>query len=81
MLLLIKSLNESITSDVLLLFKRKILQAIGCTRRSRKHPDTNTIYERLSKTEASNIDKSTAQKLKFPIADFFSKCDQIRSLQ
>ena len=81
MLLLIKSLNESITSDVLLLFKRKILQAIGCTRRSRKHPDTNTIYERLSKTEASNIDKSTPQKLKYPTGDFFCKCDQIRSLQ
>ena len=27
-----------------------------------------------------NIRKNTAQKIKFSIKDFFSKCDQIRSL-
>ena len=35
------------------------MQAFDYIREKRKHPDTNTIYEYLKKTEASNIDKET----------------------
>ena len=40
---LVKIKNESITSDELLLFKPKILQAIDYIREKRKCPDTNAI--------------------------------------
>ena len=43
------------------------------------------ILKKLVKTVADNVEKkginnviSTTQKMKFPIKDFFSKCDQIR---
>ena len=44
---------------------------------------------KLSQKDAEKVDlfrvrifsKDTAQKMKFSIKDFFSKCDQIRSLQ
>ena len=35
------------------------MQAFDYIREKRKRPDTNTIYEYLKKTEASNIDKET----------------------
>ena len=54
-----KNNNESTTSDELFLFKPKLLQAVEYIREIRKRPDTNTIYEHLKKTEASNIDKKT----------------------
>ena len=54
-----KNNNESTTSDELFLFKPKLLQAVEYIREKRKRPDTNTIYEHLKKTEASNIDKKT----------------------
>ena len=46
-----------ITSDELLLFRSKILQAIDYIREKRKRPDTNAIYEYLKKTETLNIDQ------------------------
>ena len=37
------------------------------------------IISRISKNEAINLMQKTAQKVKFSIKDFFSKCDQNRS--
>ena len=54
-----KNKNESITSDELIFFKTKVLQAIDYIREKRKRPDKNAIYEHLKKPEASNIDKET----------------------
>lgn len=51
--------SESITLDVLCLFKPKILQAIDCICKNRKRLDKNAIYAHLYKTEASNISKDT----------------------
>ena len=54
-----KNKNESITSDELIFFKTKVLQAIDYIREKRKRPDKNAIYEHLKNPEASNIDKET----------------------
>ena len=54
-----KNKNESITSDELIFFKTKVLQAIDYIREKRKRPDKNAIYEHLKNLEASNIDKET----------------------
>ena len=58
-----KNKNESMTSDELLLFKRKIVQRIDYICKKRKRPDTNVIYKHLKETEASNIDKETIIKV------------------
>ena len=39
-------------------------------------PDVN---DSVTKSELSNTGEFAAQKIKFSIKDFFSKCDQIRS--
>ena len=53
-------INESIpSSDEILLFKPKILQAIKFIREKKKRPDLNSIYEYFSKSGASNISKDT----------------------
>ena len=39
------------------LFKPKILCAIDCIKEKKKRPDIDSIYDYLSRTEASNIDK------------------------
>ena len=54
-----KNKNESITSDELIFFETKVLQAIDYIREKRKRPDKNAIYEHLKNPEASNIDKET----------------------
>ena len=54
-----KNKNESITSDELIFFETKVLQAIDYIREKRKFPDKNAIYEHLKNPEASNIDKET----------------------
>ena len=53
-------INESIpSSDEILLFKSKILQAIKFIREKKKRLDLNSIYERFGKSGASNISKDT----------------------
>ena len=53
-------INESIpSSDEILLFKPKILQAIKFIRENKKRQDLNSIYEHSSKTEPSKINKDT----------------------
>ena len=53
-------INESIpSSDEILPFKPKILQAIKFIREKKKRPDLNSIYEHFSKSGASNISKNT----------------------
>ena len=57
-------INESIpSSDEILLFKPKILQAIKFIREKKKRPNLNSIYEHLSKTGASNINKDTVYSI------------------
>ena len=52
--------NESIpSSDEILPFKPKILQAIKFISKKKKRPDVNSIYEHFSKSGASNISKDT----------------------
>ena len=51
-------INESIpSSDEILLFKPKILQAIKFIREKKKRPDLNSIYEHFRKSGASYIRK------------------------
>ena len=61
------------TSDELLLFKRKIVQPIDYIRKKRKRPDTNVIYKHLKETEASNIDKETIIKVTNKIGNIISE--------
>ena len=49
-----KNKNESITSDELLLFKTKFLEATDYIREKRKRPDTNSIYEHLKKKKTKH---------------------------
>ena len=52
--------NESIPSlDEILLLKPKILQAIKFICEKKKRPDLNSVYEKFSKSAASNISKDT----------------------
>ena len=46
-----------VNEETLSLFEPKILNAIAQIKQKKKRPDLNTIYEYLSKTEASNADK------------------------
>ena len=48
---------DDVNEETLSLFKPKILNAIAEIKQKKKRPDLNTIYEYLSKTEASNADK------------------------
>ena len=48
---------DDVSEETLSLFKPKILNAIDQIKQKKKRPDLNTIYEYLSKTEASNTDK------------------------
>ena len=45
------------------LFKPKILNAVDQIKQKKKRPDLNTIYEYLSKTEASNTDKQLIETI------------------
>ena len=49
--------TDDVNDVTLSLFKPKILNAIDQIKQKKKRPDLNTIYEYLSKTEASNADK------------------------
>ena len=48
---------DDVSDETLYIFKPKILNAIDQIKQKKKRPDLNTIYEYLSKTEASNTDK------------------------
>ena len=48
---------DDVNVVTLSLFKSKILNAIGQIKQKAKRPDLNNIYEHLSKTAASNVDK------------------------
>ena len=39
----------------------------------------NSIHRSIARTIQCNFQTNTAQKIKFSVKDFFSKCDQIRS--
>ena len=39
----------------------------------------NSIHRSIARTVQCNFQTNTAQKIKFSVKDFFSKCDQIRS--
>ena len=45
------------------LFKPKILNAVDQIKQKKKRPDLNTIYEYLSKIEASNTDKQLIETI------------------
>ena len=45
------------------LFKQKISNAIDQIKQKKKRPDLNTIYEYLSKTEASNTNKQLIETI------------------
>ena len=45
------------TTEISSLFKPKILCAIDRIKEKKKRPDIDSIYDYLSRTEASNIDK------------------------
>ena len=49
-----EGLSEEITH-----FKPKILNTVDFVRNKKKRGDANSIYEELSKSEATNIDKNT----------------------
>ena len=46
-------------TETLSSFKPKILRAIDRIKKKKKRPDIDSIYDYLSRTEASNIDKVT----------------------
>ena len=53
-------INESVpSSDEILLFTSKILQAVKFILEKKKRPDVNSIYEHFSKTGACNINEDT----------------------
>ena len=53
------SISTEGLSDEITHFKPKILNTIEFIRNKKKCADTNSIYEELSKSEATNIDKNT----------------------
>ena len=55
--------TDDVNDVTLSLFKPKILNAIDQIKRKKKRPDLNTIYEYLSKTEASNADKQLIETI------------------
>ena len=55
-----KNLENTETSS---LFKPKILGAIDRIKEKKKRPDTDFIYDYLSKTKASNIDKVSIEQI------------------
>ena len=54
---------DDVSDETLSLFKPKILNAIDQIKQKKKRPDLNTIYEYLSKTEASNTDKQLIETI------------------
>ena len=54
---------DDVSEETLSLFKPKILNAIDQIKQKKKRPDLNTIYEYLSKTEASNTDKQLIETI------------------
>ena len=55
--------TDDVNDVTLSLFKPKILNAIDQIKQKKKRPDLNTIYEYLSKTEASNADKQLIETI------------------
>ena len=55
--------TDDVNDVILSLFKPKILNAIDQIKQKKKRPDLNTIYEYLSKTEASNADKQLIETI------------------
>ena len=55
--------TDDVNDVTLSLFKPKILNAIDQIKQKKKRPDLNTIYEYLSKTEASNTDKQLIETI------------------
>ena len=54
---------DEVNDEALSLFKPKILNIIDQIKQKKKIPDLNTIYEYLSKTEASNPDKQLVETI------------------
>ena len=54
---------DEVNDEALSLFKPKILNIIDQIKQKKKIPDLNTIYEYLSKTEASNADKQLIETI------------------
>ena len=54
---------DDVSDQTLSLFKSKILNAIDQIKQKKKRPGLNTIYEYLSKTEASNTDKQLIETI------------------
>ena len=55
--------TDDVNDVTLSLFKPKVLNAIDQIKQKKKRPDLNTIYEYLSKTEASNADKQLIETI------------------
>ena len=55
--------TDDVNDVTLSLFKPKILNTIDQIKQKKKRPDLNTIYEYLSKTEASNADKQLIETI------------------
>ena len=55
--------TDDVNDVTLSLFKPKILNAVDQIKQKKKRPDLNTIYEYLSKTEASNADKQLIETI------------------
>ena len=55
--------TDDVNDVTLSLFKPKTLNAIDQIKQKKKRPDLNTIYEYLSKTEASNADKQLIETI------------------
>ena len=54
---------DDVSDETLSLFKPKMLNAIDQIKQKKKRPDLNTVYEYLSKTEASNTDKQLIETI------------------
>ena len=54
---------DDVNDVTLSLFKPKILNFIDQIKQKKKRPDINTIYEHLSKMEASNADKQLIETI------------------
>ena len=54
---------DDLSDETLSLFKPKMLNAIDQIKQKKKRPDLNTVYEYLSKTEASNTDKQLIETI------------------
>ena len=54
---------DDVNDVTLSLFELKILNVIDQIKQKKKRPDVNTIYEYLSKTEASNADKQLIETI------------------